>query len=142
MLNGDKYREEANTQKREFQISSELTNFVSNLWVLASPLHLWLHYLAKTEFFQAEITGDTVIKTKPPFNPPTSPLRIIHNNETGLVGNSLQRIESPVSQEDEEVVSIVRQGESARQVLRQCDSVLKDVERGEKRSTQGILKLF
>lgn len=64
--------------------------------------------------------------------PPTSPLRIIHSNESATLSNPLQRIESPVSQEDEEVVSIVKQGEgSARQLLlRQCDSVLKDVERG------------
>lgn len=62
--------------------------------------------------------------------PPTSPLRIIHSNESTFLSNTLQRIESPVSQEDEEVVSIVKQGEGTRQLLRQCDSVLKDVERG------------
>lgn len=62
--------------------------------------------------------------------PPTSPLRIIHSNESTALTNTIQRIESPVSQEDEEVVSIVRQGEGTRQLVRQCDSVLRDVERG------------
>lgn len=73
-----------------------------------------------------EIAEPQHLKTRPP----TSPLRIIHSNESTLLSNPLQRIESPISQEDEEVVSIVKQGEGTRQLLRQCDSVLKDVERG------------
>lgn len=40
-----------------------------------------------------------------------------------------QRNDSPVSQEDEEILSIVKQGDSNRtNNIRQCDSVLHEVE--------------
>lgn len=56
---------------------------------------------------------------------PPSPLKLIGSNEASFP----TRIESPVSQEDEEVVAIVRQGEICQHAnLRQCDSVLHDVE--------------
>lgn len=76
-------------------------------------------------------SADIVLKTLLPFNAPTSPLRIIPHHEN-IITSSLeqQRISSPVTQEDEEVVSIVRLGESTNHPLRQCDSVLQEVERG------------
>lgn len=71
-------------------------------------------------------------KTKPMTTaPPPSPLKFIATYDNNTPGSPLpwQRIESPVSQEDEEVVAIVKQGELTRHTnLRQCDSVLQDVE--------------
>ncbi|KAF5278927.1 hypothetical protein FQR65_LT15486 [Abscondita terminalis] len=59
---------------------------------------------------------------------PTSPLRTIQANE---YNNLLQRIESPISKEDEEVLEIVRLGESDGSFdFRQCDSVLQEGECG------------
>lgn len=74
-------------------------------------------------------SGDAPIHSRTLYNPPTSPLRIIPSNESSTFGVD-QRIASPVSQEDEEVVSIVKQGETVRHQLRQCDSVLQETERG------------
>lgn len=64
---------------------------------------------------------------------PSSPLRIIPSS--GNDNNSpvifTQRNDSPISQEDEEVLAIVGQTQSGRMAgLRQCDSVLHDVEEG------------
>lgn len=75
-------------------------------------------------------TTDIVLKSSLPFNAPTSPLRIIPPHENIITSSLEQRISSPVTQEDEEVVSIVRLGESTNYPLRQCDSVLQEVERG------------
>lgn len=62
---------------------------------------------------------------------PPSPLKFITTYEGSSVCSPLpaQRLESPVTIEDEEVGSIVKQGEFGRSAnLRQCDSVLQDVE--------------
>ncbi|KAF5277664.1 hypothetical protein FQA39_LY18452 [Lamprigera yunnana] len=62
---------------------------------------------------------------------PTSPLRIIQANECSNLLSSMQRIESPVSKEDEEVLEIVRLGEiDGNFDLRQCDSVLQEGDGG------------
>ncbi|XP_060535653.1 hamartin isoform X1 [Cylas formicarius] len=60
-------------------------------------------------------------KSKPP---PTSPLRIVNPDGSNRQPVSFQRNESPVSQEDEEVSTIVREGAARKQSLRPCDSVL------------------
>lgn len=75
-------------------------------------------------------SGDALPYNRSLYNPPTSPLRIIPSNENAIAGSE-QRIASPVSQEDEEVDSIVGQEEGVRHPLRQCDSVLQETERGE-----------
>lgn len=73
--------------------------------------------------------GPLESRSRTPVLHPTSPLRIIPTNETGNSHSPVQRIESPVSQEDEEVLEIVRQGElEQRPSLRQCDSVLQESE--------------
>ncbi|KAK5642961.1 hypothetical protein RI129_009128 [Pyrocoelia pectoralis] len=62
---------------------------------------------------------------------PTSPLRVIQVNEYNNLLGSIQRIESPVSKEDEEVLEIVRQGVmDGESDIRQCDSVLQEGEGG------------
>lgn len=68
------------------------------------------------------------IRSLTPTIHPTSPSRIIpERNEY----SSVQRIESPVSKEDEEVLEIVRLGEMDGNFdLRQCDSVLQEGEGG------------
>lgn len=61
---------------------------------------------------------------------PPSPLKFIATYESNNLNSPIpgQRIESPVTQEDEEVVSIVKQGEFCKNSnLRQCDSVFQDV---------------
>lgn len=68
-------------------------------------------------------------------NLPSSPLRIIPPGNNGSIPGSpvlpIQRNESPVSQEDEEVLAIVGQGHPHRSSnLRQCDSVLHDPDVG------------
>lgn len=70
------------------------------------------------------------------FKTPTSPLRIVNSNEIGVnVNNLVQRIESPVSREDEEVLEIVKQGEmEENSIIRQCDSVLQESEGGRGKS--------
>ncbi|CAH0547663.1 unnamed protein product [Brassicogethes aeneus] len=55
---------------------------------------------------------------------PSSPRQIINSAVAQLELKHHQRIESPVSQEDEEVLSIVSGREPFKQVARQCDSVL------------------
>lgn len=67
---------------------------------------------------------------------PTSPSRGGLSSETSAPGSPIpmQRLESPFSQEDEEVSQIVRHGETVQHPgIRQCDSVLHEVEgfRGE-----------
>ncbi|GJQ87097.1 putative hamartin protein [Trypoxylus dichotomus] len=59
---------------------------------------------------------------------PTSPSRNL-TSEMVVSGSPMQRLDSPLSQEDEEVSQIVRQGESIHcQEIRQCDSVLHEIE--------------
>ncbi|KRT84086.1 hypothetical protein AMK59_564 [Oryctes borbonicus] len=58
---------------------------------------------------------------------PTSPSKSLTSEMVS--GSPMQRLDSPLSQEDEEVSQIVRQGETIHyQELRQCDSVLHEVE--------------
>ncbi|XP_018331114.1 hamartin isoform X2 [Agrilus planipennis] len=61
---------------------------------------------------------------------PTSPLRFIPSvSDNNFFSNVNQRIESPISVEDEEVLEIVQQGKMENfPGLRQCDSVLQEVE--------------
>ncbi|XP_017775140.1 PREDICTED: hamartin isoform X2 [Nicrophorus vespilloides] len=74
-------------------------------------------------------------KPRPHALAPTSPLRIIppgnSSNENSVPNSPLpiQRIDSPVSQEDEEVLAIVSQSELRHPGLRQCDSVIQDSDR-------------
>lgn len=59
---------------------------------------------------------------------PTSPSKILISDIPGSP-ISMQRLDSPLSQEDEEVSQIVRQGETIQYPgIRQCDSVLHEVE--------------
>lgn len=72
------------------------------------------------------IEGET---SRSPVIYPTSPLRVIQVNEYNNLLGSIQRIESPVSKEDEEVLEIVRQGVmDGESDIRQCDSVLQEGE--------------
>ncbi|KAB0797056.1 hypothetical protein PPYR_11117 [Photinus pyralis] len=74
------------------------------------------------------IEGETA---RSPVIYPTSPLRVIAMNDCNNVLGSIQRIESPVSREDEEVLEIVRRGVMDGDAdLRQCDSVLQEGEGG------------
>lgn len=71
------------------------------------------------------------VKLKTISAPPQSPSKRISSIEYNIPRSPVpvQRIESPVSQEDEEVLSIVGRGDMARHPgLRQCDSVLNDSE--------------
>lgn len=79
------------------------------------------------------------MRPKTPVFHPTSPLRIIPSNDINILHSPVQRIESPVSQEDEEVLEIVRQGDFDEiSSVRQCDSVLQEGDGGKGSSKQQL----
>lgn len=65
--------------------------------------------------------GETIQKGKN-LPPPSSPLRIKNDSRN----YNYTRLDSSVSQEDEEVSSIVMKGESVKRQLVRCDSVVHD----------------
>lgn len=70
-------------------------------------------------------------KSRTDIAPPSSPLKFITTYESSSVTSPIpgQRIESPITLEDEEVGFLSKQGEFSKNAnLRQCDSVLQDVE--------------
>ncbi|KAJ8943931.1 hypothetical protein NQ314_009595 [Rhamnusium bicolor] len=73
----------------------------------------------------AETTSDDHFTKNKNLPTPSSPLRIISSETVSRQFSPHQRIESPITQEDEEVLSIVSKSDSMKhQVPRACDSVL------------------